>query len=142
MKIGAFAIIFDEDQRVLISLRDDYDLWNLPGGGADPGETPWAAVVREIKEETGLEAEIIRLTGVYFKEGKDEICFAFICKIIGGELRLTNETREHKYVTPEEIPHNFPPNQRERVFDALKNEVALKTQGGVSSIELLKQGKL
>jgi 8-oxo-dGTP pyrophosphatase MutT (NUDIX family) len=35
--IGAFAIIFDEDGRVLLCHRRDMDLWNLPGGGMDAG---------------------------------------------------------------------------------------------------------
>ena len=142
MKIGAFAIIFDEDQRVLISLRDDYDLWNLPGGGVEAGESPWQGAIREAKEETGLEVEVVRFSGVYYKPDKDELCLVFVCKIIGGELSLTNEAREHKYVKVEEIPRNFPPHQRERIFDALQNDVVYKIQKGPSSIELLKQGKL
>jgi len=142
MKLGAFAIIFDENRRVLISLRNDYDLWNLPGGGVEAGESPWEGVIREAKKETGLEVEIMRLSGVYYKPEKDELCLAFICKIVGGGLQLTAEAREHKYVLPDEIPRNFPPHERERVFDALGNDLVFKIQKGPSSIELLKQGKL
>jgi 8-oxo-dGTP pyrophosphatase MutT (NUDIX family) len=53
--LGAFAIIFDEQNRVLLSHRRDMDLWNLPGGGVESGELPTEAVIREVKEETGLE---------------------------------------------------------------------------------------
>jgi 8-oxo-dGTP pyrophosphatase MutT (NUDIX family) len=54
--IGAFAIIFDEGGRVLLCHRRDLDVWNLPGGGVESREMPDEAVVREVKEETGLPA--------------------------------------------------------------------------------------
>jgi len=44
MLVGAFAIIKDEEGRFLISHRRDQDLWNLPGGGVEPGESPWDAI--------------------------------------------------------------------------------------------------
>lgn len=50
-KIGAFAIILDEQGRVLLCHRRDIDAWNLPGGGLLSGEAPWQGVVRETKEE-------------------------------------------------------------------------------------------
>jgi 8-oxo-dGTP pyrophosphatase MutT (NUDIX family) len=43
--VGAFAIILDDQQRVLLCHRRDMDRWNLPGGGVISGETPWQAKV-------------------------------------------------------------------------------------------------
>ena len=56
--IGAFAIVFDERGRVLLRHRQDFDLWNLPGGGVESGELPTEAVIRETKEETGLDVVV------------------------------------------------------------------------------------
>ena len=56
--IGAFAIILDIQQRVLLCHRKDMDRWNLPGGGVMDGETPWQAVIREVREEVGLQVSI------------------------------------------------------------------------------------
>ncbi len=53
---GAFATIFNEFGEVLLCHRRDMDLWNAPGGRVEAGESPWEAVVREIREETGVEA--------------------------------------------------------------------------------------
>ncbi len=63
--IGAFAIILDDRQRVLLCHRRDMDAWNLPGGGVESGEMPTEAVIRETLEETGLHVAIERLVGVY-----------------------------------------------------------------------------
>ncbi|GAC1349101.1 MAG: hypothetical protein NVS4B7_04370 [Ktedonobacteraceae bacterium] len=62
--IGAFAIILDEQQRVLLCHRCDIDRWNLPGGGVCRGETPWKGVTREVKEEVGLDVVVNRLSGL------------------------------------------------------------------------------
>ena len=50
--IGVFGIITDERDRVLLCHRRDFDLWNLPGGRVEAGESPWSALVREVEEET------------------------------------------------------------------------------------------
>ncbi len=117
--IGAFAIIFDENGQVLLSHRRDMDAWNLPGGGVESRELPSEAVIREVKEETGLEVVIERLVGVYGKVDKDELVFAFTCRVIGGQLALSDEADQHRYFAPDKIPPNTPPKQVERVQDAL-----------------------
>lgn len=134
--IGAFAIIFDESKKILFSHRRDSDFWNLPGGGAEEGEAPWQTVTREVKEETQLEVEILRLVGVYGKDYKNEIVFAFECKIIGGKLGLTDEADQHKYFAFKDIPKNTSLKQIERVKDALnKNDgIVMKIQKRENSI--------
>ena len=142
--IGVFAIIKNEDNEVLLLLRHDYNLWNLPGGALEKDEAPWEGVVREVKEETGLDVEVTKLQGIYNKHGKDEIVFSFECKIIGGEITLTDEAKEIKYFAVEKIPANTSPKQVERIKDSMNknNETIMKNQTGKSSIELIKEGKL
>ena len=69
-KIGVFAIIVDNQKRVLLGHRCDYNVWDLPGGGMESGETPWDCAVREVKEETGLDVQVTRLLGVYSRQGR------------------------------------------------------------------------
>lgn len=117
--IGAFAIIFDENGKVLLSHRRDRDLWNLPGGGVESAEMPWEAVVRETREETGLDVVTDRLVGVYGKADSDELVFAFVCQIVGGKLILTDEADEHRFFDVVQMPSNTVPKQVERIHDAL-----------------------
>ncbi|MEH7444496.1 NUDIX domain-containing protein [Bacillus sp. JJ1122] len=55
-------------------------VWNFPGGGMEGNEAPEEACIREVKEETGYDAVVIRLLN------KDEFKYTFIAEIIGGEL--------------------------------------------------------
>ena len=89
--IGVFAILLDESRRVLLCHRRDFDLWNLPGGGLETGESPWTGVVREVREEAGLDVTVERLVGVYSKPESGEIVFSFLCRVVGGALTLTAE---------------------------------------------------
>jgi len=142
--IGIFGLIFDAQDRILLCHRRDYDLWNLPGGGLEDGETPWDAMIREVKEETGLDVEIQNLAGVYSKTDKNEIVFNFRCRVNGGELTLNDEADKFEYFAFDDIPSNSSPKQVERIKDALqqKTELVLKEQTGKSSIDLLKEGIL
>lgn len=142
--IGVFGIIKDEQNRVLLCLRNDYDLWNLPGGGLEKGESPWHGVIREVKEETGLDVEVIKLAGIYSKPQKDEIIFSFECKIVGGEITLNDEAKDIQWFAFDEIPKNTSPKQVERIKDLLENptDLIMKIQEGESSIELIREGKL
>ncbi|MFY9484216.1 MAG: NUDIX domain-containing protein [Patescibacteria group bacterium] len=142
--IGIFGIIFDKQKRVLLCHRCDYDLWNLPGGTLENGESPGDGVKREIKEEIGLDTEIISLAGVYSKPNKNEIVFSFVCKVIGGEIMLNGEADKIEYFEIDKLPLNTSQKQVERIKDFMANpdKTIYKVQTGKSSIELIKEGKL
>ncbi|HEY7339796.1 MAG TPA: NUDIX domain-containing protein [Ktedonobacterales bacterium] len=104
---GAYAVIFDEAGRVLFCHRRDCDFWNLPGGGVESGEAPWQAVVREVREETGLEVEVVRLAGLYSWTTLDEVIYSFICRVTGGELLThTDETDDARYFALDDLAAN------------------------------------
>jgi ADP-ribose pyrophosphatase YjhB (NUDIX family) len=139
--IGTFGIIFDEHGRVLLCHRRDRDLWNLPGGALESGETPIAGVLREIKEETGLDATVEKLIGVYSKADKDDVVFCFTCTAIAGNLTLNDEADKIEYFSVDALPPNTVPKQVERIRDALSKpvETIFKLQTAKSSSELLKE---
>ncbi|MFA5986916.1 MAG: NUDIX domain-containing protein [Parcubacteria group bacterium] len=137
--IGAFGVIFDENNRVLLCHRRDMNLWNLPGGMVERGKSPWEGVVREVREEVGLDVEVIRLIGVYSKKKKNDVIFSFVCKKVGGVETLTDEADEIAYFAVENLPANLSPKHVERIGDAIqeKREVVMKIQSDQSGRELL-----
>jgi len=141
---GVFGIITNKQDEVLLCHRNDYDLRNMPGGGLEKCETPWNGVIREVKEETGLDVEVSRLMGVYSKPHKDEIVFIFVCNVIGGKLTLNKEARDLQYFTLNKIPKNTVPKQVERLkhYFEDKEKIYLKEQEGKSSIDMVKAGNL
>lgn len=87
--LGVNVVVLDEQRRVLLIQREDFEVWCTPGGLMEKGETPAAAAVREAKEETGLDVRLTRFVGVYSRElwrGDDYHIFVFAGAVIGGTL--------------------------------------------------------
>ena len=138
--IGVFGVILDGSGRILLCHRRDYDFWNLPGGALESNEVPWEGVVREIKEETGLDVEVARLIGVYSKPEVDDLVFTFLCTVVGGVVTLNDEAKAIEYFTFGDIPKNTAPKHLARIREVLENPNAtlLKTQSGKTAIEIFK----
>jgi 8-oxo-dGTP diphosphatase len=90
------AIIPYPDTKILLIKRNTRPFvgyWALPGGRMDPGETIEQTVIREVKEETGLDAKIVSVVGEYVEKGiKDDIDYeyyptCFVVQPVGGELK-------------------------------------------------------
>lgn len=124
-RVGAFAIIRDDDGRVLISRRSDSGWFNLPGGGVESHESAPEGLVREVREETGLEVAIGRLIGLYAKPQKHEMVLTFEARVTGGTLQPSDEADLHEWVTPDLLnERQVLPKHLERIQDALRAEPA------------------
>jgi len=110
---AASAVVTDEQGAILLIKRDDSGLWTIPGGAMEVGESIRQAVVREVREETGLEVEPETIVGIYSNprhvveyadgEVRQEFSICFGCGVIGGDLATSEESPEVGFFEPEEI---------------------------------------
>jgi 8-oxo-dGTP pyrophosphatase MutT (NUDIX family) len=132
---SASAVIFDRRGRLLLQQRSDGGQWGLPGGSVEIGESVHDAVIREVREETGLRVTVRRLVGVYsdpalqvvrYPDGNVwhyvNVCFE--CVAQGGELTTSDETLALKYMSPARLPATLLPNHRIRIRDACSRRTA------------------
>jgi len=134
VRFGCSVIITDAQGRILLQRRTDGDWWGLPAGGMEPGETPTQAAIREVREETGLEVELIRFLGLYtdpelctvYPDGNrvQIVGASFVGRIIGGELITHNEeTAELRWFPPDALPANTTPLALLRIRSYLAGDI-------------------
>lgn len=118
-KIGAFALIFRKTGKsleVLLVKRRDLSIWNLPGGGADSGETTDQAAIRETREETGLDIKRLCTVGIVYDaprsrngvsigaEVREDIFGGVICTVTGGSIIKGAESEEIAFFPVDSLP--------------------------------------
>ena len=120
------AIVSDGQGRIALVKRKDNELWALPGGGMELGESIEQGAVREVKEETGLDVEVDGLVGVYTNphhvmayddgEVRQQFSLCFTTKLLGGELQFDDESTDIAWVAEGDlVSYPMHPSMRLRV---------------------------
>ena len=127
--MGAQAVAFNDEGKILLIKREDVQCWHLPGGGIEPGETIAETAVREVKEETGLEVRMTRLVGIYCRpnwyRGGDH-CAVFAAEYVGGKLQMqTTEVIDAGFYAPENLPSPLIWWAERRIADAISGKTGL-----------------
>jgi 8-oxo-dGTP pyrophosphatase MutT (NUDIX family) len=113
------AVILREG-RVLLAVRGDLRGWELPGGAPEPGESDESALVREVREETGLSVEILRRVGDYQRSGfLPHLARVFLCRAAPGPERPSPETPRLRWFDVRHPPATLFPWYRGPLADAL-----------------------
>ncbi|GJF16729.1 putative MutT/NUDIX-like protein [Mycolicibacterium cyprinidarum] len=120
------AVVTDPHDRIVLIRRRDNNLWALPGGAMELGESIVDAAVREVKEETGLDVDITGLIGVYtdprhvmaYADGevRQQFSLCFTTRLLGGQLRVDSESTDIAWTSPGELASlDIHPSMRLRI---------------------------
>ena len=116
---GSAIIVENEKGEILLQSRSDRDKWGLPGGTQDIPETLEEVAIRELKEETGLEAKVEDLILITIVSGKtryntypngDEVynnTALYLVKKYNGELKCDFESLKLNFVSLDNLPKNL-----------------------------------
>jgi ADP-ribose pyrophosphatase YjhB (NUDIX family) len=128
-KVDVRGVVFRGDALLLVKELVDDGRWTLPGGWADPNESPGEAVVREVFEESGFQTRAVKLLAVYDRSKHPHvppypyhIYKLFLrCELIGGAAADSGETSGAAFFRQDEIPElsisRVTPGQIARLFE-------------------------
>ena len=122
-RLGAMAVVVDEQQRVLLHRREIYFWWDLPGGGLEKREDGARAAIRETWEETGYHIAIEKFVGDYYHQSVygfgDQLTKAYRAHVVGGAPRpYSLETLGLEWFPIDALPRGIEPLQRQIILDA------------------------
>jgi ADP-ribose pyrophosphatase YjhB (NUDIX family) len=120
------AIVPNERGQLLLVHKTDNDLWALPGGAMDLGESMAETVAREVKEETDIDVAVTGVVGIYTNpnhvmayddgEVRQQCSICFTTKLLGGQLGTSSETSEVEWVATDRMNSlNIHPSMRLRI---------------------------
>lgn len=139
-KVGVDAAIFDERQRLLLHKRSDDGKWSLPGGWVEVGESLVESLVREVKEETGLDVEPTHILGIYDSKASaphsphNSCHILYLCVSLGGNLVMSHESTDIGYFDLNTVTE-WHRNHEERAKDAFN---FIKNRAPFSAIRIRK----
>ncbi|MEV6105169.1 NUDIX domain-containing protein [Streptomyces sp. NPDC051940] len=124
------AFVQNEADQILMIQRSDNGRWALPGGGHDVGESISDTVIREVWEETGINVEVLELSGIYTDPGhimlyddgeaRQQFSICFRARPTGGELRTSSETTQVRWIAPADLAElDVHPTMRLRIEHAM-----------------------
>jgi ADP-ribose pyrophosphatase YjhB (NUDIX family) len=132
-KVDVRAAAFRDGRILMVKERVD-DGWTLPGGWADPWQSPSEAATREAFEESGFEVRVTKLAAVYDRSKHMHVPympfhiykFFFVCQITGGSATPSYETTGVDFFPIEALPQNLSisrtlPEQLARMFEHYRN---------------------
>jgi ADP-ribose pyrophosphatase YjhB (NUDIX family) len=128
--VSVAGIVVNDDGKVLVIRRRDNNHWEPPGGILEINETFEEGVRREVHEETGVWITVNRLTGVYKNMTRGIVALVFRCTPEAGTATETDESREVRWMTLEEVRTAMSEAYAVRVRDAFSDGVASRSHDG------------
>ena len=125
-RIAAGALVVHEGRLLLVRHVKPtvYDFWVAPGGGAHGTEDLHSVAKREVREETGLEIEPLRLAYVeeFFNPSTRECKFWFYSRLVGGSLTVAAHEAQIEFIVDAQFLHRSDFGERFVFPEILKND--------------------
>lgn len=99
--VSAAAIVINDNNELLL-IKGPRRGWEMPGGQVEEGESLSQAAIRETKEESGIDIEIIRFCGIFQNVGNSICNTLFLAKPVGGKLIKSPESLDSGFFPIEE----------------------------------------
>ena len=99
--VSVAGLVTNDEGKILL-VNSPWRGWEYPGGLIEPGETFEEALHREIREEAGVEVEILSFVGICKNVEKNIVNIDFTCRYLSGELTTSEESTEVIWATPEQ----------------------------------------
>ena len=125
-------MVFAAGMVLLVRRKNEpsYGRWGLPGGVVELGETVEEAVIREVKEETCIRANPLRLITTFDSIIRDEenrihfhyVLCNFLCEYVGGELKASNDASEAVWARLNELKQMDVPSRTRRLIEKVAYE--------------------
>ncbi len=123
MPVLGVNVAIIQEGKVLLTKRRDFEVWCLPGGEVDAGESLVSAAEREAREEVGYTVRLERLVGIHSRPQWLSVgghIAVFAARITGGRLQIqADEVVEARFFTVEELPAEMVLGGRQQALDAL-----------------------
>lgn len=120
--VSCAGLVTNEEGKILL-VNSPWRGWEYPGGLIEPGETFQQALKREIREEAGVEVEILSFIGICKNLEKNIVNIDFSCRYVGGKLTTSEESTEVIWATPEEAMEMITfPLTKKRLQNMLKKD--------------------
>lgn len=137
--VAAAGVIINNNNEILL-VKNPRKGWEFPGGIVEPGETVPQGLKREIKEESGVDVEIINIVGIYSNTKKKKgyngveevptiVTIDFICKYISGELSTSDESMDVRWFSKDEALKVVKSKQQLRFRKALDYQAVFSCVG-------------
>ena len=130
--VSVAGIVVRDDGRILAIQRRDNQHWEPPGGVLELDETFEEGVRREVREETGVEVHVERLTGIYKNMPRGIVALVFRCHPLSTAMISTEEASRVDWLTVDEITRDMSEAYAVRVTDALLDNPRTRAHDGVA----------
>lgn len=136
-KVDVRGFVLNQKNEILMAKESVDGKWTIPGGWADVGSTPTEVAIKEIKEETGLDAEIVRLIAIYDKQRHPHppepyyiYKLMFYCRVTGGELKAGFDMQGADWFSLD----NLPPLSEERILETQLHHLFALVKEGIQEV--------